>query len=54
MFVAAVEIRSIYEPADAKESKEMKVVTELAQQIISHKGDAVQLAEILGKYLNGK
>ena len=54
MFVAAVEIRSIYEPADAKESKEMKEVTELAQQIISHKDDAAQLAEILGKYLNGK
>ena len=32
----------------------MKEVTELAQQIISHKDDAVLLAEILGKYLNGK
>ena len=54
MFVAAVEIKSIYEPADAKEGAEMQAVTELAQQIIANKGDAAKLAEILGNYLNGK
>ena len=52
LFVAAVEIRSIYEPADAKEGAEMQAVTELAQQLIAHKGDAAKLAEILGNYLN--
>lgn len=52
LFVAAVEIRSIYEPADAKESKDMKDVMELAKQIADHRGDVQELAEILGKYLN--
>lgn len=52
LFVAAVEIRSIYEPADAKESKDMKDVMELAKQIAEHRGDVQELAEILGKYLN--
>jgi len=52
LFVAAVEIKSIYEPADAKESAEMQAVTELAQQLIANKGDAAKLAEIIGNYLN--
>ena len=52
LFVAAVEIKSICEPADAKESAEMHAVTELAQQIIANKGDTAKLAEIIGNYLN--
>lgn len=52
LFVAAVEIKSIYEPADQKEGAEMQAVTELAKQIIANKGDASKLAEILGNYLN--
>ena len=38
-FVAVVEIKSIYEPADAKEAKEMKAVAELAKAIAAHKSD---------------
>lgn len=51
-FVAVVEIKSIYEPADAKESKEMKEVAELAKAIAAHKSDPEEIAEAIAKYLN--
>ena len=51
-FVAVVEIKSIYEPADAKESKEMKAVAELAKAIADHKSDPEEIAEAIAKYLN--
>ena len=51
-FVAAIEIKSIYEPADAKESKEMKEVAELAKAIAAHKSDPEEIAEAIAKYLN--
>jgi hypothetical protein len=51
-FVAVVEIKSIYEPADAKESKEMKAVAELAKAIAAHKSDPEEIAEAIAKYLN--
>lgn len=53
-FVAVVEIKSIYEPADAKESKEMKEVAELAKAIAAHKSDPEEIAEAIAKYLNKK
>lgn len=51
-FVAVVEIKSIYEPADAKESREMKEVEELAKAIAAHKSDPQEIAEAIAKYLN--
>ena len=53
-FVAAVEIKSIYEPADVKESREMKEVAELAKAIAAHKSDPKEIAEAIAKYLNKK
>lgn len=53
-FVAVVEIKSIYEPADAKESREMKEVAELAKAIAAHKSDPEEIAEAIAKYLQKK
>lgn len=51
-FVAVVEIKSIYEPADAKEGREMKEVSELAKAIAAHKSDPEEIAQAIAKYLN--
>lgn len=51
-FVAAIEIKSIYEPADVKERREMSEVAELAKAIAAHKNDAKEIAEAIAKYLN--
>lgn len=50
-FVAAIEIKSIIEPADVKERREMKEVTQLAKAIAAHKNDPAEIAEALAKYL---
>ena len=54
MFVAAIEIKSIIEPADAKERREMRDVTELAKAIASHKSDPKEIAEAIAEYLSDK
>jgi hypothetical protein len=54
LFVAAIEIKSIYEPADVKESREMRDVTELAKAIAAHRSDPEEIAEAIAKYLNSK
>ena len=51
LFVAAVEITSIYEPADAKEKQELKDVQALAVAIASHKDDVKEIAEAIAEYL---
>lgn len=51
-FVAAIEIKSIVEPADIKEKRELKEVTALAKAIAAHKNDPAELAEAIAKYLN--
>ena len=51
LFVAAIEIKSIVEPADAKESREFKEVAELAKAIASHKNDPKEIAEAIASYL---
>jgi predicted nucleic acid-binding OB-fold protein len=51
LFVAAIEIKSIVEPADAKESREFKEVTELAKAIASHRNDPKEIAEAIASYL---
>lgn len=53
-FVAAVEIKSIYEPADVKESREMKEVAKLAKAIAGHKDDPEVIAKAIANYLNEK
>ena len=50
-FVAAVEIKSIYEPADVKENREMKEVAELAKAIAAHRSDPEEIAEAIAEYL---
>ena len=54
MFVAAIEIKSRIEPADAKERREMRDVTELAKAIASHKSDPKEIAEAIAEYLSDK
>jgi hypothetical protein len=51
-FVAFVEIKSIYEPADVKESREMKEVAALAKKIIANKSNPEKLAQSIIDYLN--
>ena len=51
-FVALVEIKSIYEPADAKERKDMKEVAELAKAIAEHRTDPEEIAAAVANYLN--
>ncbi|MCQ2220006.1 MAG: phage holin family protein [Prevotella sp.] len=52
IFVAAIEIKSILEPADAKESRELKEVSELAKAIVEHKQDPKEIAAAIASYLN--
>lgn len=51
-FVAAIETKSIYEPADVKEKRERRDVIELAKAIASHKNDPKEIAEAIAEYLN--
>lgn len=51
-FVAAIEIKSIWEPADAKESHEMREVSELAKAIVEHRQDPKEVAAAIAEYLN--
>lgn len=53
LFVAAIEIKSILEPADQKESRELKEVSELAKAIAESKSDPKELAEAIADYLTG-
>lgn len=53
-FVAAIEIKSIIEPADAKERRDMKEVGELAKAIAEHRQDPKEIAEAIAEYLNKK
>ena len=52
MFVAAVEVKSILEPATAKERREMKEVGELAKAIVEHRQDPKEIAEAIAEYLS--
>lgn len=52
LFVAAIEIKSIYEPADVKERRQLKEVTELAKAIAQHKSDPAEIAEAIAEYLS--
>lgn len=52
LFVAAIEIKSILEPADAKERRDLKDVTELAKVIAEHRTDPQEIAQAIAKFLN--
>ena len=52
LFVAAIEIKSIYEPADVKEQREMREAAKLAKVIMEHKNDPKEIAEAVADYLN--
>ena len=54
LVVATIEIRSIMEPANAKESREMKAVGELAKAIAAHRSDPKEMAEAIAEYLSQK
>ena len=54
LFVASIEIKSIMEPADAKESREMKEVSALAKAIAAHRSDPKEIAEAVAEYLSKK
>ena len=54
LFVASIEIKSIWEPADAKESREMKEVSALAKAIAAHRSDPKEIAEAIAEYLSKK
>ena len=51
LFIAAIEIKSLCEPASEKERREVADVAELAKQIASHGTDATQLARDIAEYL---
>lgn len=51
LFAAAIEIKSIIEPADAKEQKERKEVMELATALAEHRQDPKEIAEAIAEYL---
>ena len=50
--IGAIEMKSIYEPADAKESKELRQLSEFAQAIAAHKSDPEEIAKVIVAYLN--
>ena len=52
LFVAAIEIKSIYEPSDVKERRQMKEVAQLAKAIAEHKSDPAEIAEAIAEYLS--
>ena len=52
LFVAAIEIKSIFEPADVKENREMREVAALAKAIAEHKNDPKEIAEAIAEYIN--
>ena len=52
LFVAAIEIKSIYEPADVKEQRDLREVTALAKAIASHRDSPEEIAVEIAKYLS--
>lgn len=54
LIVAAIEIKSIMEPADAKEKKQLKEIETLAAAILSHRDDVKGAVDELLAYLKSK
>ena len=51
VFVAAIEIKSICEPASEKEQREVKEVLRLVKELVSHGTDAREFANAIAEYL---
>lgn len=51
-FVAAIEIKSIFEPADIKEERELKEAMKLAKVIAENKDDPKEIAKNIALYLH--
>lgn len=51
-FVASIEIKSILEPADVKEERELRDVINFAKELAKHRQDPQELAETIARYLN--
>lgn len=51
VFVAAIEIKSICEPASEKEQREVKEVLRLVKELASHGTDAREFANAIDEYL---
>lgn len=49
--IALIEVKSILEPADAKESKELKDIGKLAKAIVDSRTNPEELAKAIGQYL---
>lgn len=54
IFVACIEIKSILEPADVKEERDLKQVAALAKAITEHRNDPAEIAEAIAQYLTKK
>lgn len=52
--VGLIEVKSIIEPANEKESKQMAEIMTLAKAIAEHKSDPKEIAEAVVKFLEGK
>lgn len=52
--VGLIEVKSIIEPANEKESKQMVEIMTLAKAIAEHKADPKEIAEAVVKFLEGK
>ena len=50
--IGCIEIKSIYGPAGAKESKEMRLIGELSENIASHRTDPSEIGKAIIAYLN--
>ena len=51
VFVAAIEIKSICEPASEKEQREVKEVLRLVKELVSHGTDAREFANAIDEHL---
>ena len=54
VFVACIEIKSILEPADVKEERDLKQVAALAKAITEHRNEPAEIAEAIAQYLTKK
>lgn len=50
--VAAIEVKSILEPADAKERRDMHEVVQLATEIAKHRTDPQEIAQAVATFIN--
>lgn len=52
--VGLIEVKSVIEPADEKESRRMNDILTLAKAIAAHKSEPAEIAEAVAAYLNNR